>query len=124
MTELHRRVATFYSRLVAAFVIAGLLGVTLGCATLRRPDGSINTAVVLSDMRYSVAEACAVEYLPPDACTFFNDALNVADGWVAQNIGNVGVAVRQTLVDWEAKLPPDSKLRPYFDVMIALLPTQ
>jgi hypothetical protein len=100
-------------RLTIVLILLLAIG-TLACSTP-------NTAKVLSDMRFGVAEACAVEWLTPDACTYFNDTLNIADALVVQNVPNAGSAVRQTLADAEAKLPATSRLRPYFDVMITLL---
>jgi hypothetical protein len=93
-----------------------------GCASLHNPNGSINVSQVLNDARWGVMEACDVQWLTATDCTFAVDAFTLADGIVAQNLIGSAVAVRQLLMDAEAKLPAASRLRPYLDAVIALLP--
>ena len=92
------------------------------CATLRYADGSLNVPVLITDMQFSVTEACSVEWLPPEVCVLGLDILTTAQAVAAKNTAAAGVAARQSLVDAEGPLPADSRLRPYLDVLIALLP--
>ena len=93
------------------------------CASLNRPAGSLNVPLLLTDMQFSVTEACSVQWLAPDVCTVGLDILTAAQAVAAKNPGAAAVAVHQSLVDAEATLPAASRLRPYLDVIIALLPT-
>jgi hypothetical protein len=101
-----------------------LLGVAWmsACASLHHPNGSLNYPLLITDMQFSVTEACSVEYLPPTLCVLGMDILIGAQAAASGNTHAAGVAARQSLVDAEAHLPPDSRLRPYLDVLIALLP--
>ncbi len=104
-----------------AWIIALCLALSC-CATLHRPDGSLNVPLLLTDMQFSLSEACSVEWLQPAACVLGLDILTTAQAVAAKNPGASAVAVRQSLVDAEATLPAASRLRPYLDVLIALLP--
>ncbi len=95
----------------------------LGCASLKNPNGSINVAQILNDGRWGVMAACDAQYLQPADCTLAEDSLTLADGIVAQNLGNVASAVRQLLVTVDARLAPASRLRFYLDAIIVLLGT-
>lgn len=106
-------------KLLVVLVLACAL---TACATLHRTDGSLNVPVILSDAQWGLVEACSVEWLPADACTFGLDILTAAEDIAASNLKGSEVAVRQLLVDAETKLPPPSRLRPYLDAVIALLP--
>ena len=86
------------------------------------PNGTVNVPLLISDMQFSISAACSQLWLPPDACTFGTDALNIANAIAVRDPVSGGKAVRKSLVDSEAKLPADSRLRPYLDVLIALLP--
>ena len=97
--------------------------ISASCATLHNPNGSLNVPVLLTDMQFSIAEACSVQWLPPDACVLGMDILTTAQAVAAKNPGAAAVDVRKSLVDAEATLPAASRLRPYLDVVIALLPT-
>lgn len=101
-----------------------LLGVFAfgSCASLRNPNGSVNYPLLIADMQFSITEACSVEWLPPTVCVLGMDILTSAQAAAAGNTHEAGVAARQSLVDAEAKLPTTSRLRPYLDVLIALLP--
>ncbi len=102
-------------------ILLALVG-SLGCATLRQSNGSLNIPLILSDAQWGVSAACSQLWLTPDACTFATDALNVAQSIAVRNLTGGEKAVRQSLVDTEAKLPSDSRVRPYLDAVIALLP--
>lgn len=105
------------------YLVVVLLACALSaCATLRHADGSLNVSVILSDAQWGIVEACSVEWLPADACTFGLDVVTAAEDIAASNLKGTAVAVRQLLVDSEAKLAPGSRLRPYLDAVIALLP--
>jgi len=93
---------------------------TLSCATLQTKP--VDLQALLNDFQWSISAACSQEYLPVDVCTFGIDALLIARGVITKDIHASEVAVRQSLIDSEAKLPSDSKLRPYLDVLIAVLP--
>lgn len=104
--------------LLAAALLSGI-----SCASLRRPNGSFNYPLLLTDMQYSLTEACSVEWLPPTVCVLGIDILTEAEALAAGNTHSAGVAARQSLVDAEAQLSAGSRLRPYLDVLIALLPS-
>ncbi len=97
--------------------LALVLSITWGCGL----GGSSKVAQILNDARWGLMAGCASTWVPPDACTIGFDALTLADGIVASHPGNTGPAVRQLLVDVEARLPVDSRLRPYLDAIIILL---
>lgn len=92
-----------------------------GCAALHRPDGSLDVAQILNDARWGVMAACAATWLQPADCVLVEDALTTADRLVAQNVPEVGAAVRQLLLDLERPLPPTSRIRPYLDAILVLL---
>lgn len=92
-----------------------------GCASLRHADGTVNVPVVLADAQWGLAEACSVEWVPAVECTFGIDALTAAQAIAANDRPGFRAAVKQSLVDAEARLSADSRLRPYLDVAIALL---
>lgn len=104
------------SILLIVLLVAGA-----ACATLPPATGSLNVAQILNDARWGVMAACDAPYLSPDDCTLTEEALTVADGIVAQNLSRVGPSVRQLLVTVEARLPADSRVRPYLDAIITLL---
>lgn len=101
-----------------------LVGVLVfgSCASLRNPNGSVNYPLLIADMQFSVTEACSVEWLPPTVCVLGMDILISAQAAAAGNTHDAGVAARKSIVDAEAQLPATSRLRPYLDVLIALLP--
>ena len=92
------------------------------CASLHTPSGSLNVPLLLTDMQFSIAEACSVQWLAPDVCVLGMDVMTTAQAVAAKNPSAAAVAVRKSLVDAEARLSADSRLRPYLDVLIALLP--
>lgn len=92
------------------------------CAALHRPDGTVNTSVILADARWGVLQACDELWLSTEQCAFASNLLSLADSIAAPNLKGSEVAVRGLIVQWEAKLPVESRLRPYLDAVIALLP--
>ena len=108
--------------LSTVFSLATCIGLAISCASLRKADGSLNVPLILSDAQWGIAEACSQQWLPADACAFAGDALNTAQAIAAKNLPGAEKAVRQSLVDAEAKLPATSRLRPYLDAIIVLLP--
>lgn len=103
------------------YVLLVLVLACAACATLRRPDGSLDVAKILNDARWGVLAACSQQWLSPTDCLLTEDALTTADGIVAKNLPMVGVAVRQLLIDVERPLPPTSRVRPYLDAIVVLL---
>jgi hypothetical protein len=111
------------TRTLAALALVVLVVLAASaCASLRNADGSINVAVILSDARWGLSAACDQQWVPADACTIGLDAFATADAVVAKNLPRTASAVRQVLIDVEAKLPATSRLRPYLDGAILLLP--
>lgn len=104
-----------------ALVLVAL--VSSACATFRNNNGSVNVQGILSDARWGLTAACDVQWVPADACTIGLDALTTAGVIAENNPANSGRAVRQSLVDVEGLLPADSRLRPYLDAAIVLLPS-
>lgn len=102
-------------------VLTGLVLLSLGCATFRNADGSLNIVGILVDARWGLQEACDQRWVPSDDCIIGLDAFTVAEGIAAKNVPTTKAAVRQVLVDIEDKQPRTSRLRPYLDAVIALL---
>ncbi len=92
------------------------------CATLQ-PGGKVNVSAILNDARWGVLAACDATWLNAEQCTFADDVLSLADGIAAQNLTGSAVAVRSLIVQWESKLQTPSRLRPYLDALIVLLPS-
>lgn len=101
--------------------LVGLCVLCASCATLRHADGTLDVPAIIEDGRFGLLEACSVEWVPADACTFGLDAFSIAQ---ASNLQDGEVAARRSLVDAESKLASDSRLRPYLDVVIVLLPAK
>jgi len=95
------------------------------CATLHDryhfADGRWNVTQIVSDAGFGLQEGCQVGWVPADVCTLGNDTLAILNGFAAQQVPVP--AIRQALVDIEAKWPADSKLRAYFDWILLLLPS-
>lgn len=104
------------------FAALSMVMLLSACATLRHADGTLNVPILLADAQWGLTEACSVEWVALDACTFGMDVLTAAQDIAASNLRGTEAAVRQSLVDAEAKLAPDSRLRPYLDAVIVLLP--
>lgn len=104
-----------------ALVLLGL--VVSACATLRNADGSINVHQVISDARFGLESACDQLWVPADACRIGLNAFTTADAIVSKNLPESARSVRLILVEVEAKLSADNRLRPYLDGAILLLPS-
>lgn len=105
-----------------------LLAVMLtSCATIssryQNPDGSVNAKVIISDASYGFAAGCESQWVSPADCALGADALNVAANIANQTGPGIAIAVRQSLVTFEARLAPDNHIRPYLDWVIRLLPS-
>ena len=102
------------------FLTLSLLSI-VSCSSIQIKPLSLEA--LLNDFQWSISAACSQEYLTVDVCKFGEDALLLARGVITKDVHASEVAVRQSLLDSEAKLPVDSKLRPYLNVLIALLPS-
>ena len=102
--------------LVAGVIALSILG--SGCSL---GGGNHGIAQILNDARWGLMAACQTTWVPADDCAIGFDALTLADGIVASTPGNTKPAVRQLLIDTEAKLGASNRLRPYLDAVIALL---
>ena len=100
-----------------------LLIVVLCSACASLPANKVNLSAILNDARWGILAACEATWLNAEQCTFADDVLSLADGIAAQNLKGSEVAVRSLIVQWETKLQADSRLRPYLDALIALLPS-
>jgi hypothetical protein len=92
-----------------------------GCASLRNADGTINVVRILDDGSWGLSAACWQQWVPADACLFGQDAIAIARGAALRNRETAVLAARQALIDAEAKIPADSRLKPYLDAIIVLL---
>lgn len=101
--------------------LAGVLLLSLGCASLRQANGSLNIVGLITDAQWGLLAACAQQWVPPDGCTFGTDALTTASAIAAKNAPGTQAAVRQSLLDAEAKLPPESRVRPYLNWLLVAL---
>ncbi len=102
-------------------LLAAALGLS-ACASLpRHPDGSLNVPVLLTWTQDGINVGCADQWLPADVCTFGTDAVRTAQAIAAKQPADIQAAVKASLLDSEAKLHADSRLRPYFDWVIAVL---
>jgi hypothetical protein len=91
-----------------------------GCH-LSHPLTQAQVLTFISEAEFGVAAGCAAEWLEPPVCAVGHRVLN--DARVAAENAPSGwqQAAKAVLVDEEARLSPDSKLRPYFDAVISLL---
>lgn len=88
---------------------------TISCA-------KITVFQILDAAYWSAKEACSVEWLTGDVCTFTVDAIDAARAFnPAATEEQRKMAAINLLVDSENKLPLDSKARPYFDFAITAL---
>ncbi len=106
-------------RLLATTLVVSC--VTLGCASARQANGNLNLVTLLTNAQWGLLAACAQQWVPPEGCLFGQDALTMAIAIAAKNAPGAQVAVRQSLMDAEQKLPADSRVRPYLDWVIVAL---
>jgi hypothetical protein len=102
-------------------IYCALLLLSLSACHLAHPLTQAQVVTILTDAGYGVGVGCGAGWLNLQECTIAKrilaDAREAAeaavDGWQA--------AAKAVLVTDEAQMPPDDKLRPYFDAAIALL---
>jgi hypothetical protein len=102
------------------FILALTLTLFAACH-LSHPLTQAQVLRIISDAGWGVEVGCVAEWLEPPVCDTARRVLadartaaeNAVNGWQA--------AAKAVLVNEEANLPADSKLRPYFDAVIALL---
>ncbi len=108
-------------RVIVFFVGALCLGFVIGCATFRTSDGKINWAVILADAQFGVSAACSQQWLNAADCAIATDGITLAQSIIAKLPPNAQkMAVHQTLIDIEVKLPAMSRVRDFWDYIIAL----
>ena len=71
--------------------------------------------------QFGVSEAVSLEYLTPADGQLFADVVATVQAAINQNPSAAIAAGKKAGADAEAKLQPDSKLRPYIDAALALL---
>ncbi len=101
-----------------------ILVATTGCASLRQANGSLNYLALISDAQWGVLAACSQQWLNAESCTYATDALTLASTIVSRNQPGAVLAARQSLIDAEAKLPVDSRIRPFIDWLIRSMAPQ
>lgn len=102
-------------------ILFALLLLSLSACHLNHPLTQAQVVTILTDAGYGVGIGCGAGWLEPPLCVIAKRVLddaraaaeNAQNGWQA--------AAKAVLVTDESQLPPDSKLRPYFDAAIALL---
>ena len=99
--------------LVAVFAVS--------CASLKTADGTLNIPELLRYADYGIAADCALgsSTLAADICTFGTDGIATARAAYDRNPATGAAAVKQTLVDLEARHP---KVKPYTHWLVELLP--
>jgi hypothetical protein len=107
-------------KIISLTFLTFLLFGVVGCSAIQTVPHDLES--LLNDFQWSISEACSQEYLPQPVCTYGYDALLLARGVISSDIHASEIAVRKSLIDSENLLVADSRLRPYFDVLIALLP--
>lgn len=112
-------------RLIATLMfVCTVTGACSLITALRPGPGGYTAAQVqtfLTDAKWGLDEGCSQQWVPADACTFGDDALNTAIAIVQKDVPNIEAAVKKSLQDSEVKLAVDSRLRPYLDWVIAIL---
>ena len=111
-------------RLKHIFLIVVLAFSLIACS--HNPHGVFLTqaqvTTILGDASAGMNLGCAEEWLPQNVCDIGNRI--IADAQAAANgaaNGGWAAAAKAVLVLEESRLPPDSRLRPYFDAAIPLL---
>jgi hypothetical protein len=102
-------------------LIALTLAASLGGCHLAHPLTQAQVVTILTDAGFGVGIGCGAGWLEPPVCDVAKRVLldarlaaeSATSGWQA--------AAKAVLVSEEARLSPDSKLRPYFDAAIILL---
>jgi hypothetical protein len=102
-------------------ILALVLSTTVGCASLRQANGSLNIVALVTDAQWSLLAACSQQWVPPDGCLFGQDALTAAAAIAAKNQPGALLAVRQSLSDALAKLPAEARVRPYLAWLVTAL---
>lgn len=109
---------------IGALILAVAIAVTPACHPSTSGGGLTQAQVhtILIDASFGIDFACTVQWLNPDQCNLARNVLDDASLAVqAQTTGGWAAAAKAVLIREEAKLPPGSKLRPYFDAAIILL---
>jgi hypothetical protein len=91
-----------------------------GCH-LSHPLTQAQVLGAIIDARYGVDVGCYTEWLEPPVCAVAYRILDDAQTAAATATSGWQAAAKAVLVDEEARLSADSKLRPYFDAVISLL---
>lgn len=102
-------------------ISAALLLLSLSGCHLAHPLTQAQVVSIITDAGFGIGVGCGAGWLEPDLCVIAKRILddaraaaeNAQNGWQA--------AAKAALVTDESQLPPDSKLRPYFDAAIVLL---
>jgi hypothetical protein len=109
-------------KIISLTLLTFLLFGIAGCSTLQPIPHDPQS--LLNDFQWSISAACSEQWLTTEQCLYGTDVLLLARGFVTKDIHTSEVAIRKSLIDSELKLPSDSKLRPYLDVLIQLLPAE
>ena len=104
-----------------SFALIVFVALAASCR-LQHPITQAEVLTILSDARAGISVGCDAEWLDAAACTqvyrVFDDAAaavqaSASGGWAA--------VAKAVIVTEEARLPADSKLRPYLDAVTILL---
>jgi hypothetical protein len=98
-----------------------LISLTIGCATLKNSNGTINVAVLLTDAQFSITAACYEQWLSPDICNLATDAITLSQSIVAKDPTTTRPAIKKILQDTLNKLPSNNRLAPYLNWLIVIL---
>jgi hypothetical protein len=108
---------------LSALILATTLIVAPACHPSTGGGGLTQAQVltIITDAGFGITVGCGAGWLEPNVCVIAHRILldaqtaveHVQDGWQA--------TAKAVLIQEEGQLPPDSKLRPYFDAAIILL---
>lgn len=111
-------------RLFTATILALAITVLPACHPNTNGGGGLTQAQVheiLINAGFGVEFGCMVNWLSPQVCDIARQALGDAQIAVEHAPSGWQAAAKAVLIREEARLPADSRLRPYFDAAIILL---
>ena len=112
--------------LLCSFVLS--LSILPACATLKAvlgvqgsPTSVASLQSYVSDVRWSLVMAHDQNWLNDADFTLGSDILNAIDAALARDAVQGKIAAQRLLSDFMTRLPPDSKLIPYFNWFVLAL---
>ncbi len=104
-----------------ALVVVTLSGCALVTKIKSQPTTSQQVLTILSDAQWGVSAAHDQLWLSDTDYTYAEQVLAGAVDAVSASGSGYAAVAKMALLDVEAALPADSRLRPYFDAAVILL---